>query len=245
MQIDNNLRRQIERATVRATLKLLKRGGWLAWRTWDGEEWGKPMSDDDVLAICWNLDEVSVGFAPAAMVDEVRALRQARDHATMDEQRTNLSMQLSLAAKKCERAEHGVMFVFGNTFDTVSDWSYSEGDKDGFNAVMEKQHAEWERWQEDVSYLLRNLTQADRIALLCHAHREATNERHPDGALLPVLFIGKGGAPRYLSHVHNINSADALLRAHRLTAERISLVEVDSAREGVNGWAQRCYVAHA
>lgn len=34
-------------------------------------------------------------------------------------------------------AEHGVLLVLGNDLDIVSDWGYSEGDGDGFNAAME------------------------------------------------------------------------------------------------------------
>jgi hypothetical protein len=31
-----------------------------------------------------------------------------------------------------------VLLVLGNDMDIVSDWNYSEGDADGFNAAMEK-----------------------------------------------------------------------------------------------------------
>lgn len=35
-------------------------------------------------------------------------------------------------------AEHRVLLILGNDLDIVSDWGYSEGDADGFNAAMEK-----------------------------------------------------------------------------------------------------------
>lgn len=38
--------------------------------------------------------------------------------------------------------EHRVLLILGNDMDIVSDWNYSEGDADGFNAVMEKFDAE-------------------------------------------------------------------------------------------------------
>lgn len=37
---------------------------------------------------------------------------------------------------------HYVKLVLGNDLDIISDWNYSEGDPDGFNAVMEKFDAE-------------------------------------------------------------------------------------------------------
>lgn len=39
-------------------------------------------------------------------------------------------------------AEHRVRLILGNDMDIVSDWGYSEGDADGFNAAMEKFDAE-------------------------------------------------------------------------------------------------------
>ncbi len=33
--------------------------------------------------------------------------------------------------------EHGVLLVLGNDMDIISDWNYSKGDADGFNAAME------------------------------------------------------------------------------------------------------------
>lgn len=39
-------------------------------------------------------------------------------------------------------AEHRVLLILGNDMDIVSDWNYSEGDADGFNAAMEKFDAE-------------------------------------------------------------------------------------------------------
>jgi hypothetical protein len=35
-------------------------------------------------------------------------------------------------------AEHRVLLILGNDMDIISDWNYSEGDADGFNAAMEK-----------------------------------------------------------------------------------------------------------
>jgi hypothetical protein len=39
-------------------------------------------------------------------------------------------------------AEHRVLLILGNDLDIISDWNYSEGDADGFNAAMEAFDAE-------------------------------------------------------------------------------------------------------
>lgn len=55
-----------------------------------------------------------------------------------------LIFNLDLARLYFEKGddEHGVLLVLGNDLDIVSDWGYSEGDTDGFNAAMEKFDAE-------------------------------------------------------------------------------------------------------
>lgn len=37
---------------------------------------------------------------------------------------------------------HGILLIMGNGIDIVSDWNYTDGDPDGFNAVMEGFDAE-------------------------------------------------------------------------------------------------------
>jgi hypothetical protein len=43
---------------------------------------------------------------------------------------------------KVHGTTHGVKLVLGNDLDIISDWYYSSGDEDGFNALMEKFDAE-------------------------------------------------------------------------------------------------------
>ena len=38
--------------------------------------------------------------------------------------------------------KHRIKLVLGNDLDIISDWNYTEGDPDGFNAAMEKFDAE-------------------------------------------------------------------------------------------------------
>lgn len=50
--------------------------------------------------------------------------------------------QAHLYIYKPKHKAHWIFLVLGNGVDIVSDWSYTEGDKDGFNVVMEKFNAE-------------------------------------------------------------------------------------------------------
>ena len=38
---------------------------------------------------------------------------------------------------KPEGNEHAVYLVLGNDLDIISDWNFTDGDPDGFNAAME------------------------------------------------------------------------------------------------------------
>jgi hypothetical protein len=51
-----------------------------------------------------------------------------------------LIFNLDLAGLYFEKGseEHRVLLVLGNDMDIISDWNYSEGDADGFDAAMEK-----------------------------------------------------------------------------------------------------------
>lgn len=56
--------------------------------------------------------------------------------------------QASLRFRKQGYKEHGVLIVLGNDgWDAISDWSYGEGDPDGFNLLMESySNAVMEKW---------------------------------------------------------------------------------------------------
>lgn len=47
-----------------------------------------------------------------------------------------------LSNTKTENKAHYIYLVLGNDIDVVSDWSFTEGDPDGFNAAMDKFDAE-------------------------------------------------------------------------------------------------------
>ena len=45
-------------------------------------------------------------------------------------------VSVRFARGKGKGNEHGVLLIMGNGVDIVSDWTFSEGDGDGFHAVM-------------------------------------------------------------------------------------------------------------
>jgi hypothetical protein len=77
--------------------------------TFDGDAREQPATIKAALELIFNLDEVSVRF---------RKIGTRPDGKRWP--------------------EHGVLLVLGNDgWDLVSDWNYTEGDADGFNATMD------------------------------------------------------------------------------------------------------------
>jgi hypothetical protein len=122
---------KLERRIVWNLLKHLEANGWKVSCAFDGDDWyTKPSADAPVLSdsetdtggaylsakeameVTFNLDEVSLRF-------------------TKQEPRAGL-----------HQPEHGVLLVLGNGIDIIGDWNYSEGDEDGFDAVMDAFDAE-------------------------------------------------------------------------------------------------------
>lgn len=97
---------------VRRVLNLVKRGGFSIIGLWDGETMETPKTTEAALGIVFNLDEISV--------------RVNRDPNGDPE---------------WGKGTHGILLVLGNASDgseVVSDWNYTDGDADGFNALMDK-----------------------------------------------------------------------------------------------------------
>jgi hypothetical protein len=217
---ENEKRRLIERGIVRALIGHMRHKGWTAWRTFDGDGFEYPMGDTDaVMAAVFNLDEVSVRFT--------RDAKPGRE-----------------AASTLKRGEHGVLLVLGNGEDVLSDWNYSQGDPDGFNAAVESFTAQdGESFGRDLGEVgMRAATDADRVAVLAGPWLR-------EGDALTVLFKDRDGLrrigevlPGALTTEHVLRKADMLLRGLRLSAERLSIAEVDAYP---GGWRRRAIVAHA
>lgn len=237
----NQKRRLIERGIVRALIGYLRRKGWDVFRTYDGMDYEYPATDDAAIAACFNLDEVSLRFVPHAVRAKVDAVRGSGDCAAV-----------RAAGDVGKQAEHGVLLVMGNGEDIVSDWEYSVGDPDGFYAAMEAFFAkgadraamlpDWLR-EGDIKELgRRSATDTDRIAILAGSWLR-------DGDALAVLFKGRDGLrrigevlPGSLTEKHALRKADFMLLKAGLSAERVSLVEVDAYP---GGWRKRAIVAYA
>lgn len=86
-----------------------------------------------VAGLCAHLE--AAGFAPHSVYDGEEETRVSNAKEAM-ELVFNLD-EASLRFAKPGHREHGVLLVLGNGEDLVSDWNYSKGDCDGFDAAME------------------------------------------------------------------------------------------------------------
>jgi hypothetical protein len=192
-------RQIMERGLVRALLRHMRAAGWIAWRTFDGDTFEVARNDDDIMALCFNLDEVSVRFAPDGLVYRQGVAGSAK----------------ALGTRRCLAAEHGVLLVMGNGQDIVSDWSYRNDDPDGFNAAMVAFDAE----TEIVNGL--KLEECDRIAVLAGNWLMHRDEPYP------VMHVGTDGHVRRLGTAAHLEGVDMVLKFHSLTAQRVEHVSVD------------------
>lgn len=113
---ENLARLVLERRIVAALLAHLYRKGWDCVRVDDGEEETQMPLTIDSLA------------ARKAVMELVFDLDDVRLYFAPTGDR--------------DGTEHGVLLVLGNGIDVLSDWSYTEGDDDGFNAAMDAFDAE-------------------------------------------------------------------------------------------------------
>jgi hypothetical protein len=226
---ENEKRRLIERGIVRALLAHMRHKGWGVAAVYDGDGTHYPANDAATMAAVFNLDEVSVRFIRA---DKVQAFHATRDLRGANDWGPNGS------------AVYGVLLVLGNGEDIISDWNYSEGDPDGFNVAMDQFLAQdGESYGRDLGEVGRRAaTDADRVAVLAGPWLR-------EGDALAVLFKDRDGLrrigevlPGSLADANPLRKADVLLRAARLSAERLSIVEVDAYP---GGWRKRAIVAHA
>lgn len=75
------------------------------------------------------------GFAVAGVHDGDEFTECADAKAAM-ELIFNLE-EASLCMKNTSGKQHGILLILGNGLDIASDWNYSEGDPDGFDAAMD------------------------------------------------------------------------------------------------------------
>lgn len=221
----NEIRRLGERYMVRGLLQHMETEGWVAYWTNDGETLFYPANEDAVMAIAFNLDEVSIRFAPAALV---KAYRET-DASVKDARRK--------ARDKCDDAAHGVLLVFGNSADEViSDWNYNDGDADGFNAVM-CAYTDYtndggplaQRW---LAFSPAKADAKDQIAVLAYPCEDRTKQ--------PVLFGGTGAFYK-VGEARSMEGARAVLDGLGLTYQ----LEERIADNHSLGWKRPVFVATA
>lgn len=118
---------KLERRIVYNLMRHVEANGFRMYAIYDGEETTKVVGAGGLLE---DKDAQSEARIKAAMelvfnLDEV-----------------SLRFRAKAGSGQIANREHGVLVVLGNGEDCIADWNYSEGDADGFNAIMEEFDAE-------------------------------------------------------------------------------------------------------
>lgn len=137
-ELSNAARVDLERMIVLGLIRSLRSAGWVPFRTFDGEAWVYPHDEAGAMKAVFDLDEVSLRFVPADVhAKYLAAMQLVASNAPGGLPSGSVRWARRRAKAACEAAEHGVLLVLGNGEDVISDWNYSEGDADGFNAAMD------------------------------------------------------------------------------------------------------------
>lgn len=131
----NELRIDLERRILRALLKHLLAEGWQCAAVYDNERTSYPRDDAETEQLVFNLDEASVRFMRSADVPSFHARRKVEASGPVRSREAN-----DWGAQR--DVMHGVLLVLGNGVDLISDWNFTEGDRDGFNKAMDAFDAE-------------------------------------------------------------------------------------------------------
>lgn len=103
---------KLERRIVAALIAHVLSAGFKLHSVNDGDEITPVSTAKEAMELIFNLDEASLRFYKGGRKGETQDALSADDW-------------------------HGVLLVLGNGIDIVSDWNYSTGDADGFNATMD------------------------------------------------------------------------------------------------------------
>jgi hypothetical protein len=122
MSMSNEVRIAVEKRIVRALIRHMRAKGWAVFAVFDGDGTRYPRFEAEVMAEVFNLDEVSLRFAKAEHL--ARMARPAVDGDGLNDWGPR------------GVPVHGVLLVLGNGEDVLSDWNYTEGDPDGFDAAV-------------------------------------------------------------------------------------------------------------
>lgn len=118
-------RSKLERRIVWNLLKHLEANGWRVSCAFDGDDWyTKPSADAAVLA--------------DPDTEEGRAHLTAKEAMEVTFNLDEVSLRFTKSAPRAglHQPEHGVWIVLGNGIDCIADWNFTDGDDDGFDAVM-------------------------------------------------------------------------------------------------------------
>lgn len=113
----------LERLIVRSLITHLLARGWSPYSNDDGDAHVYCPTVERALDTVFSVDESRLHFAPTKLV-------QAREAILADKPKS----KVGIAA--CDNACHAVLLIGGNGTDIISDWSFRDGDADGFSAAM-------------------------------------------------------------------------------------------------------------
>lgn len=118
--MDNKQRLYLERIIVRALVRHLAERGFKVWRTFDGDTFEYPKDEHDVMALTFNLDEISLRVVPDGKlyqrVQELRGTGRAK------------CAEVRRIGHELAQREHGVWLVLGNGQDVICDYTFTEGE---------------------------------------------------------------------------------------------------------------------
>ncbi len=122
----------VERLIVRELIRHMVRAGWSPYSNDDGGEHVYCPTEARAMDTVFSVDESRLHFAPAALVQAIEAVHAQKAGVAPGTVRAALKS----ARAKADAACHAVLLICGNAEDIISDWSYSDGDADGFNKAV-------------------------------------------------------------------------------------------------------------
>jgi hypothetical protein len=131
--MNNTQRIATEKRIVRGLIRAMSKAGWTVSNVFNGEEHVFPKTQEQAVDAVFEVDEASLRFVKADQLAGHDKDRKVPKRPFRQESED----EWSRGGDWWDGTEHGVLLVLGNGFDIISDWNYTDGDPDGFNAVMD------------------------------------------------------------------------------------------------------------
>lgn len=159
----------IERRIVQQLLRHMAARGWVPYCNDDGGAHVYCVANEAAaMKTVFSVDESRLHFIPAS----VAASCPPKGTANKDARK---QWRENFADASC----HAVLLICGNGEDIISDWSFADGDADGFNAAMEAFDSEK---AADLNALIEERARLVQALKTCHdeaAHTIGTDTENP------------------------------------------------------------------